>query len=64
MTDKVSIIKKADFSRSLALEVLMKEFQQRLKVKGKRISCNMHKMQQNLQRKKVSVTSLGRSGSS
>lgn len=59
MTDKRSIINKADFSRSLAMESLMKEFQQHFKVKGQRISCNMQKMQQSLQRKKTSINSFG-----
>ncbi len=56
MTDKVSMVQQADFSRSLAMESLMKEFQQHFKIKGQRISCNMQKMQQSLQRRKVSVS--------
>lgn len=60
MSRKTSRMEQADFSRALALEVRMIEFQQTLRVKGARIACNMQKMRQSLHKRKTASVCSGR----
>jgi len=58
MKRNLNIMRRADFSRSLELEVCMMEFQQDLKVKGERIASNMSQMKKSLTRKRSGRSNL------